>query len=51
MHQTSLRKRPPEFAVSESLDGAPYTRSQKVPVDVSYNMIWNPRAFLDEVDN
>ena len=24
MHQTSLRKRPPEFAVSESLDGAPW---------------------------
>ena len=37
--------------MSESLDGAPCTRSQKVPVDVSYNIIWNPRAFLDEVDS
>jgi hypothetical protein len=59
MHQTSLRKRPPEFAVSESLDRgtvaiysvrSPATRSQKVSVDVSYNVIWNPRAFLDEID-
>ena len=36
------------FAVSESLDGA--SSARRVPVDVSYNMIWNPRAFLDEVD-
>ena len=34
--------------MSESLDGA--SSARRVPVDVSYNMIWNPRAFLNEVD-